>query len=144
MPHYPIFLDLHDRRVLVVGAGKVALRKTLGLVDAGARVTVVAPEALPDFDRLPVRVLRRAYRPSDLAGALLVFAATNDRQTNHRIAQAAKRRSILANVADSPAECDFVVPARLARGGAQIAISTSGRNPRLSADLRRKLESLLD
>jgi siroheme synthase-like protein len=144
MPHYPIFLNLYDRPVLVVGAGKIALRKTRGLLEAGARVTVVAPEALPDFDRLPVRLIRRAWRSADLEGALLVFAATDDRQTNHRIAQAAKRRSILANIADSAAECDFVVPARLAHAGAQIAISTSGRDPRLSATLRGKLAELLD
>jgi siroheme synthase-like protein len=143
MPHYPIFLDLKDRPVLVVGAGKVALRKTRGLVEAGARVTVVAPKVLPEFDRLPVRVLRRPFRPSDLAAAVLVFAATDDRAVNHRIGVAAKARGLLANVADSSAECDFVVPARVQHGDVQIAISTSGRSPRLSADLRRKLESVL-
>src|SRR5947209_3662601 len=60
MRHYPIFLDLKDRPVLVVGAGTVALRKTRGLLEAGARVTVVAPEMLADFDDLPVRLMRRA------------------------------------------------------------------------------------
>jgi precorrin-2 dehydrogenase / sirohydrochlorin ferrochelatase len=143
MPHYPIFLDLKDRPVLVVGAGKIALRKAKGLVEAGARVTVVAPEVLPEFDRLPVRVVLRPFRASDLAAAVLVFAATDDRAVNHRIGVAAKARGLLANVADSAAECDFVVPARLQRGDVQIAISTSGRSPRLSADLRRKLESVL-
>src|SRR5512141_2325464 len=111
MRHYPVFLDLKDRPVLVAGAGKVALRKTRGLLDAGARVTVVAPDALPEFHSLPVRLLRRPFRPSDLAGAFLVFAATNDRAVNHAISAAARRRRIPANIADSPAECDFLVPA---------------------------------
>lgn len=141
--HYPIFLDLKDRPVLVVGAGKIALRKTLGLLEAGARVTVVAPEILHDFDALPVRVHRRPFRASDLAGAVLVFAATDDRAVNRRIGIAAKGRGLFANIADSAPECDFVVPARLTRGEVQIAISTGGRSPRLSADLRRKLESVL-
>src|SRR5690242_19638048 len=131
--HYPIFLDLRDRPVLVVGAGPIALRKTRGLLEAGARVTVVAPDVLPDFDDLAVRVHRRLFRASDLAGAVLVFAATDDRAVNHRIGVAAKGRGIFANVADSAEECSFVVPARITREGVQIAISTSGRSPRLSA-----------
>src|SRR5512143_2565866 len=143
MRHYPVFLDLKDRPVLVVGAGAVALRKTRGLLDAGARVTVVAPDALPDFDDLPVRLVRRAFRAADLAGAVLVFAATDDRRVNHRIGIAAKGRSIFANMADSAEECDFVVPARVERGDIHIAISTGGKSPRLSADLRRKLDHLL-
>src|SRR4051812_41844237 len=90
MRHYPIFLDLQDRPVLVVGAGPVALRKTRGLLEAGARVTVVAPDALPEFADLPVRLIRRPFRAADLAGAVLVFAATDDRNVNHRIGIAAK------------------------------------------------------
>jgi siroheme synthase-like protein len=141
--HYPIFLDLEGRRVVVVGAGKVALRKTRGLVVAGARVTVVAPRSESEFAGLPVRMVKRRFRVSDLEGAALVFAATDDREVNRRIGVAAQRRGILANIADAAAECDFVVPARLERGIVQIAIATGGRNPRVSAELRRKLEKLL-
>src|SRR5215831_13618769 len=100
MRHYPIFLDLKDRPVLVVGAGKVALRKTRALIDAGARVTVVAPEWEREFESLPLRLVPRRFRASDLAGAVLVFAATDDRLTNHRIGVAAKGKGILANIAD--------------------------------------------
>jgi len=81
LKHYPVFLDLKDRPVLVVGAGKVALRKTRGLLEAGARITVVAPDCEPEFEELPVRLVRRRFRASDLAGALLVYAATDDRLT---------------------------------------------------------------
>jgi len=140
---YPIFLDLKDHSVLVVGAGKVALRKTKALLEAGAKVTVVAPKHLRDFARLPVKLVDREFRTSDLTGAMLVFAATDDRLTNHRIAIAAKGRGILANIADSAEECGFIVPARVNKGDVQIAIATGGRNPRLSAELRRKLEQLL-
>jgi len=143
LKHYPVFLDLKDRPVLVVGAGKVALRKTRGLLEAGARVTVVAPECEPDFEELPVRLVRRRFRASDLAGAFLVFAATDDRLTNHRIGIAAKGRSLFANIADSAEECGFIVPARVNRGDVQIAVSTGGENPRLSAELRKKLEEVL-
>jgi siroheme synthase-like protein len=141
---YPIFLDLKDRPVLVAGAGTVALRKTKGLLEAGARVTVVAPAHLREFEKLPVKLVQRGFRTSDLAGAALVFAATDDRLTNHRIAIAAKGRGIFANIADSAEECGFIVPARLARGDVQIAVSTGGRNPKLSKALREKLESVLE
>ncbi|MBZ5729134.1 MAG: bifunctional precorrin-2 dehydrogenase/sirohydrochlorin ferrochelatase [Acidobacteriia bacterium] len=143
MKHYPIFVDLKDRPVLVVGAGKVALRKTRGLVEAGARITVVAPEWEAEFETLPVRLAPRRFRASDLGGVMLVFAATDDRLTNHRIAIAAKGKGVFANIADSAAECDFLVPARVERGGVQVAISTGGENPRLSAELRKKLEEIL-
>jgi siroheme synthase-like protein len=143
MRHYPIFLSLKDRPVLVVGAGKVALRKTRGLLDAGARVTVVAPEWEREFESLPVRLVPRRFRASDLGSNLLVFAATDDRLANHRIGVAAKGRGIFANIADSAEECDFVVPARVERGAVQIAIATGGENPRLSAELRRKLDDIL-
>jgi precorrin-2 dehydrogenase / sirohydrochlorin ferrochelatase len=156
--HYPIFLDLRGRPVLVVGAGPVGLRKARGLVEAGARVTVVAPAShpskpktglpgtpgwLPEFDALPVRRLERRFRAADVDGAALVFAATGDRAVNQRIGAAARRRGIFANIADAAAECDFIVPARLERDGIQVAISTGGRSPRLAAELRRKLESVL-
>jgi siroheme synthase-like protein len=143
LKHYPIFLDLKDRPVLVVGAGKVALRKTRGLVEAGARVTVVAPDAEPEFEDLPVRRVVRRFRASDLSGVMLVFAATDDRLTNHRIAIAAKGKGVFANIADSAEECDFLVPARLQRGSLQFAVSTGGENPRLSVEIRKKLEGLL-
>jgi precorrin-2 dehydrogenase/sirohydrochlorin ferrochelatase len=143
LKHYPIFLDLKDRHVLVVGAGKVALRKTRGLLEAGARVTVVAPECEPEFESLPVRMVQRRFRASDLAGVMLVFAATDDRLANHRIGIAAKGKGVFANIADSAAECDFVVPARVQRGSVHVAVSTGGENPRLSAELRKKLEEIL-
>ena len=143
MKHYPIFLDLRGRSVLVVGAGKVALRKARGLVEAGARVTVVAPEWEAEFEDLPVRLLRRPFRATDLSGAMLVFAATDDRLINHRVGVAAKGKGVFANIADSAEECDFVVPARLQRGSMQVAVSTGGENPRLSAEVRRKLEEVL-
>jgi siroheme synthase-like protein len=141
--HYPIFLDLKDQPVLVVGAGKVALRKTRGLLDAGARITVVAPECESEFETLPVRLLKRRFRASDLIGAVLVFAATDDRLTNHRIGVAAKGKGVFANIADSAEECGFLVPARVNNDNIQIAVSTGGDNPRLAAELRRKLEEVL-
>jgi siroheme synthase-like protein len=141
--YYPVFLNLSGKPVMIAGAGKVALRKARGLVEAGAKVTVVAPEIHPDFETLPVVLKRRKWRASDLRNAVLVFAATNDREINHKISQAALRLRIPANIADDRSECGFIVPARITRGNIQIAISTSGSSPRLTAALRRKIEENL-
>jgi siroheme synthase-like protein len=143
VPYYPIFLDLTGKPVLVVGAGKVALRKTRGLLEAGAAVTVVAPRAEPDFAQMDLTLLRRAFRPSDIRGAALVFAATDNRAVNHAVGEAAKRQGIPVNVADARAECSFLVPARIPRRHLQIAISTGGESPRAAAALRRKIEENL-
>ena len=143
MPYYPIFLDLAGKPVLVVGAGKVALRKTRGLLEAGAAVTVVAPRSEPEFASLALTMRRRAFRPSDIRGAVLIFAATDDRRVNQAVAQAARRQGIPVNVADARAECSFIVPARITRSNVQIAISTGGQSPRVAAALRRKIEENL-
>ncbi len=142
-PYYPIFLDLTGKPVLVAGAGKVALRKTRGLLEAGADITVVAPRWEKEFERLPVRLLRRPFRVADLRGARLAFTATDDRRVNRAVALAAKRRGIPVNVADSAEECDFMVPARVRRGAIQVAVSTSGRSPRRAVELKRRIAEIL-
>lgn len=144
MSYYPVFLDLRGRSVLVAGAGKVALRKVKGLLEAGANVTVVSPRCEEGFAGLNVTLRKRRFRPSDVVdGMALVFAATDDRKVNQAVALAAARKRIPANVADAPGECDFLVPARLRHGGVQIAISTGGASPRLAKGLREKLEKSL-
>ncbi|MCC7499408.1 MAG: bifunctional precorrin-2 dehydrogenase/sirohydrochlorin ferrochelatase [Bryobacterales bacterium] len=144
VPYYPLFLDIREKPVVVVGAGRVALRKTLGLLECGARVTVVAPARIEEFARLVVCWKQRRFQRRDLAGAALAFAATDDRRVNHRVAEEAARLGIPVNVADSREECRFLVPARVRREGVTIAISTGGRSPRRAAELRRKIEALLD
>jgi siroheme synthase-like protein len=138
-----VFLDLQGKPVLVVGGGPVALRKTRGLVEAGARVTVVAPSVVEEFASLPVRIERREFAPAGLRGFVLVFAATNRREVNAAIARDCERQGIWVNVADARQECTFVTPARVVMEGVQIAISTDGRDPRHAAAVRRLVEAAL-
>jgi siroheme synthase-like protein len=119
----------------------VASRKAAGLAEAGARVRVIAPRVRRGLAAQHVE--RRAYRPGDLQGAALAFAATDNRAVNHAVAAEARRRRIPVNVADSLEECSFLAPARLRRGDVQIAVSTGGRSPRLAKQLRERLEQLL-
>ena len=143
MTWYPIFLDLSGRKVLVAGAGKVALRKVKGLLEAGAIVTLIAPERDSAFDELEVNYLRRKARSSDAKDFALIFAATNDRAANRRLAAAAMKRGIPANVADSPDECTFLVPARIIHGDIQVAVSTGGRDPRLAVKTRDAIKQAM-
>ncbi|MDR1637831.1 MAG: bifunctional precorrin-2 dehydrogenase/sirohydrochlorin ferrochelatase [Treponema sp.] len=145
MPHFPLFIDLHDLPCLVAGGGAVAVRKIETLLEFGARVTALDPlpsEALEKLSRNGyLSLLRRFYAgPEDLKGAKIVIAATGDREANHRVSQDAQVRGIPVNVADDPEACTFFFPAIVRRGDLVAGISTSGTCPRFCARLRERLE----
>jgi precorrin-2 dehydrogenase / sirohydrochlorin ferrochelatase len=137
-------LKLADRPCLVVGAGDVAEGKISGLLDAAAKVRVVAPEATQQVQSWAaagqIEWLARPCEPSDLDGMFLVVAATSDAELQQNISAEARRRGVLCNVVDVPELCDFYYPAVAQRGALQIAVSTSGQSPALAQRLRKELE----
>ena len=139
-----MFLKLEGRRCLVVGAGEVAESKIAGLLDAAARVRVVAPEATSQIESWAksgqIEWLARSCEPSDLDGMFLVVAATGSHELHENIHGEAHRRGVLCNVVDVPELCDFYYPAVAKRGALQIALSTSGQSPALAQRLRKELE----
>ena len=137
---YPLFMDVSGSRCVIVGGGGVASRKARGLLESGARVVVVSPEVAPEIEAMDVTVERRPYRPGDLAGAALAFAATDRREVNAAVAREAKENGIPVNVADRRAEGDFALPSVLRRGGLQVAVSTGGASPTLARKVRDALE----
>lgn len=145
MAKYPLFLDLKNRPVLVVGGGSVAVQKAQGLLEAGAQVTVVAKELCACMESLcqqqdvPTHV--DAYKAEYLGETILCIAATNDRQVNEAVFHDCRERRILCNVVDVPDLCDFYVPAVVKRGALQIAIGTDGYSPAYAGQLRRHLET---
>jgi precorrin-2 dehydrogenase/sirohydrochlorin ferrochelatase len=161
-PLYALFLDMVGRRCLVVGGGEVAARKVDSLLEAGARVVVVAPELGPSLSdvlgigdaqgRAPSEAGRatdpeevftwvpRPFDEEDARGCFLVIAATDDPDANRAVALSARRNGALANVVDDPSLCDFFVPSVLRRGRLQVAVSSGGVAPGLSMRLRRRLE----
>ncbi len=146
MAKYPIFLELAGRRVVVVGGGAVAVRKSQALLAAGARLVVVA-EGVDDVltglcARHDAKLVRSKYSKNYLAGAVLVIAATNNRKVNMQIYKDCQELEILCNVVDDPEFCDFFVPAVVKRGDLQIAISTEGYCPAYAGHLRKKLEKV--
>jgi precorrin-2 dehydrogenase / sirohydrochlorin ferrochelatase len=141
---FPIFLKLDGRRCLVVGAGTVAEGKIQGLLQGGASVEVVAPNAVPRiqewFGQGVLSWKPRAFEPQDLDKVSMVVAATSSREVNTQIFQEARLRNVLCNSVDDPENCDFYYPAVVQRGDLQIAISTNGRSPALAQRLRQELE----
>ncbi len=142
---YMVNLRLENRDVLVVGAGGVAARKIAGLLAAGARVRVVAPDACETVERLAaedrIEFARRGYRPGDVEGAFLVMAATDDEALNADVSRDAARRGCLVNVADRPALCTVTLPAVVRRGDLTLAVATNGRCPAMARALREELEA---
>lgn len=145
MPYFPMFIALKNRPILIVGGGKVALRKLRKLAPYGASATVVAPDILPEVTALPdVTLRRRAFRPSDLRPRpALVIAATNDRQLNRRISGLCKKRHIPVNVADDPALCSFVFPALVQEGDFSAGICAGGASPTAAVYFKDRLAELL-
>jgi siroheme synthase-like protein len=144
---YPVYLDLQDRPAVVVGGGTIAEGKVTGLLEAGARVTVVAPELSAPLRRRVERgeiVHRpRAYEHGDLAGAFVVVCATDQPDVNHRVWQAASAAGQLVNVVDDPPRCNFIAPAILRNGDLTIAISTGGKAPALAVRLKEHFREQL-
>ena len=140
---FPINLNLEGRSCLVVGAGRIGLRKTEQLLAAGARVTVIAPEVVGDFAGLPVTLHQRAFELTDLDGQRLVITATGNRELDQLIYDTCEERGIWINSADDPDRCAFTLPAVVRRGDLMVTVSTGGNSPALSSWMRQKLEALV-
>jgi uroporphyrin-III C-methyltransferase/precorrin-2 dehydrogenase/sirohydrochlorin ferrochelatase len=147
MDYLPVFLKVQDRSCLLVGGGKVAARKASLLLRAGASLTVVAPQCCDELreraDRGELVLVERAFVPGDIAEAVLVIAATDDREVNQQVFQLANRQRIPVNVVDDPELCSFIVPSIIDRSPVQVAVSTGGASPVLARLLRAKLESFI-
>ena len=145
MPYFPLFVDLKNKPVLVAGGGSVALRKLQKLEAFGARLTVAAPEILPDIEAIPgVKLRRRGFRPWDLyPRPALVIAASDSKETNRKIARLCERRHIPVNVVDDPEACGFLFPALVTKGSFCAGISTGGASPTAAAYVKELLQEQL-
>jgi siroheme synthase-like protein len=144
-PYYPILLNIQGRKCLVVGGGKVALRKATALLEHSANVEVVSPTFCLELNQLAtdgaIRAIQRDYKSEDLQHAFIAIAATDDAKTNERVAAEARRQRVLINVVDDPKNSDFIVPSHFERGDVIVAVSTSGRSPALARKIRSQLEN---
>ena len=144
MDFLPIFLNVKGKLCLVAGGGEVARRKAGVLLEAGARVRVVAPQiepALAEQQRVETVIAR--FEAQHLDGVALAIAATNDRSVNRQISEQAHARNIPVNVVDDPGLCSFIMPAILDRSPLMVAFSSGGASPVLTRMLRGKLETMI-
>ncbi len=147
MRHFPVFLDLQDAPVLIVGGGEVAARKISLLREAGAAITVVAPQLSPSIE---TRVLQgmdwipRRFESADVRDMRLVIAATDDRELNAAVAEAARNANVPVNVVDNAKLSTFIVPAIVDRSPLVVAISSGGAAPMLATRIRARIEAMVD
>jgi uroporphyrin-III C-methyltransferase/precorrin-2 dehydrogenase/sirohydrochlorin ferrochelatase len=147
MDYLPIFMQLHGAPVVIVGGGRVALRKVELLLRAGARVTVIAPELHEELhqraDRGELQFIPEAFEAFHLDGAVLAVAATGSREINATISAAARARTVPINVVDDPELSTFIFPAIVDRSPVVVAVGSSGQSPVLARRVRQQIESLL-
>lgn len=147
MDFFPIFLNIRNKRCLVVGGGSVAERKTASLLKSGADVVLVSPELSLNLttwrDMGQLSHQARAFQDEDLNGAHLIIAATSNPAINRHISDLAGIQRIPVNVVDQPELCSFILPSVIDRSPVVAAISTGGASPVLARLIRSRLESLI-
>ncbi|MDY6935065.1 MAG: bifunctional precorrin-2 dehydrogenase/sirohydrochlorin ferrochelatase [Spirochaetota bacterium] len=143
---YPIYLNIGNKLVAIIGGGEVAFRKAKDLIEAGARVRIISPTIhegiieLKNSNIESINLIQREYSQGDLEGAILVFAATNDQNINRQVFNEAEGKNIFINSVDDPPNCSFFVPSMVRRGDFILSVSTSGASPAMAAKLRRLFE----
>lgn len=144
MSYFPMFVDLENKRCLVVGGGQIALHKVKVLMDFGAKVLVEAPEILPEiYENNSVECQEKCFEEKDLADQELVIAATNDKDLNHRISVACREKKIPINVVDQPEECSFIFPAYIKEKEVIAAFSSGGQSPVVTQYLKEQMRSVV-
>jgi siroheme synthase-like protein len=141
--YMPICVDLSRGRVIVVGGGGAAQHKLKSISLYTDRITIVAPSIADDVAAAGYTLVRRTFEPADLDGALLVYACTDNRDTNLQVMTAAHDRGILVNVCDDPASSDFVSPAIFKREKISVAVSSNGTDVRESIRIRDRIAGVL-
>ncbi len=141
---YPIYLELRDRLVIIVGGGEVALEKVEGLLPMGARVRIIAPELHPRLRHLAdggdIEVVSRAYQKGDLEGAFLVFSERLGSEVHRALLREAEAAQQWLNVQDETRFCSFIAASVVRQGDLTLTISTAGRAPALAVRIRQRME----
>ena len=147
-PFFPVFIDLSGKKVFVIGAGKIACRRITVLCQFTPELTVIAPEALPEVERLAgegkIRLLKKAFEEDDLKGADLVFAATNDHAVNDRIHAVCKSRGITVNVSTDRKKSDFYFPGIARKGDLVAGVTASGKDLAAAREASERIRALFE
>ena len=143
---FPILINLQNFPCLVIGGGKVALRKVITLQSFNAKITVLAPKICKPLRELSnkkvIKITQQNYNKKYLRNFKLVFCATDNPKINRAVHEDCKEKNILLNVADVPSLCDFILPAVVKRGDLTISVSSQGRAPFFAKEIKNKIDKL--
>jgi len=141
--YMPVFVEISLKPVLVIGAGMIAHRKIMNLLDFGADVVCIAPQCVSEIEKLSdsgeIKYIKREYQSGDTKDFDYVFAATNNPEADQQIYDDCKKDGTILNVADVPELCTFIVPAYIKRGNITFSVSTGGTAPFYAKHLKDKL-----
>lgn len=141
MAYFPMFVQLKNKKCLVIGGGKVALRKVQVLKDFEADVTVIAPEMIEQIRQIDkIRRIFRTFMEEDLKEADLVIAATDDQKMNHEISKICQDKKIPVNAVDQKEDCSFIFPSYVKEGEVVAAFSSGGQSPVITQYLKEKIK----
>ncbi|EAC6872510.1 bifunctional precorrin-2 dehydrogenase/sirohydrochlorin ferrochelatase [Listeria monocytogenes] len=140
---YPIMLDITGRKVVIIGGGKVALRKIMGLLDAGADILVVGLKILPEIKALDVQIMEEAYRSEHLKSAFMIFICTDNLEVNQLVLRD-RTPGQLVNDTTNQANSDFFNMATVTKNELTVGISTGGNNPGYAKKVKREVSELVD
>ena len=153
MAYFPFFIDIENKKGLIVGGGRIAAHKAEKMKPFGAKIIIIAPDIMEKLKQDPVFLCEeRAFVPEDIEGCAFVIAATDDRELNHRISALCQEKGILINVVDDKDYCVFLFPSLVKEGKLTAGISTAGASPQIAAELRshiarelpNQMEEILD
>ncbi len=145
MGYFPFYIDIENKKCLVVGGGIVALRKVLKLLPFKPKITIVADEICDELNKIEeVKILNRKFKDTDIDNAFMVISATDDNELNTHIFELCKSKNILVNTVDDKEKCGFIFPALVKKNSVTVGISTSGKSPLYCKFLREKIEKSLD
>lgn len=146
--YFPMFVDISEKKIMVIGGGNIAARRVKTLCDFCNHITVVAPEIHPELEKLEqeekITVIRRAYKREDIYDAWMVLAATDDHKLNEEIYSVAKCLGALVNVASNKEKCDFHFPGIIKKDSYIVGINAYGKDHHGAAVLREKISEVLE
>ncbi|MDD5686577.1 MAG: bifunctional precorrin-2 dehydrogenase/sirohydrochlorin ferrochelatase [Elusimicrobia bacterium] len=144
MRYLPISLNIADKKILIIGGGKIAYQKIKTLKQFSKSITVVAPYINDEIKKCDCDCKEKNYESKDLNGVFIVYACTNNKNLNTKIRIDAQKKCVLINVVDSPQNCDFISPAIYKKGYMTIAVSSDGRDVKKSIIWRNKIKDIFE
>ncbi|MCK4441976.1 MAG: bifunctional precorrin-2 dehydrogenase/sirohydrochlorin ferrochelatase [Sulfurovaceae bacterium] len=147
MSFFPSYLNLKNKKVLLIGGGYIALEKLEKLIDFTINITVITKEILPDFlefaQKYNIVIEQKSYKKGDIDGFDIVIVATNIIDLHKEIYKESRNSRVLVNSVDDTAYCDFIFPSYIKKGDLTISISTSGASPAMAKRVRLYIEKLI-